>query len=454
MSEPAREPRRAARPRRVKLAGSTIEAAARDVEERLQAAARREHALQSLLELGHELTVALDVFETADLLLFNLMGQIGVSRAALWMLPEEGDDLRPVLVRTHGFQRSVVEAIGSACAPALRKRFTQSTEPALAWRLREEVGPLEFEIVRKSEIALFAPLHARGELLGWLALGPRVDGSAYVPANLQVLEAALGMVAASLQNARLYNRTREVNRQLRATNEHLNELDRLKTQFLSNVNHELRTPLSVVLATLECLASQGVADASMQDLLQASLAQSKKLGGLIENLLLFSDVRNARLAIQPIADNAVMALETCVADRTPGVSAGLRELSYRPADNLPSARFDRMRLLQIVNELIDNALKFTPRGSRIELRVDRFQALDGDWVRIEIQDDGPGIPPERMGSLFESFEQVDGSATRAVGGLGMGLALARELAERMGCQLTARSTIGQGCTFRLLLPVA
>jgi signal transduction histidine kinase len=427
---------------------------AAEVQEQLRVAAQRHHALQSLLELGHELTVALDVYETADLLLFNLMGQLGTSRSALWLQALDDEEHNPVLVRAHGFNRGVVEAIGTACAPSLQQRFNQNGAPALSWALLEQLGAIEFELVRKAEIAIFAPVQARGELLGWLALGPRVDGSSYGQANLQVLEAALGFVAVSLQNARLYTLARESNRRLRATNEHLSELDRLKTEFLSNVNHELRTPLAVVLATLECVVDQGVPDASTQELLVGSLEQSRKLHQLIENLLMFSEVRNARLAIHAIPDDVGTVLDACLEERLPGVTAGLREMTYRCDENLPKARFDRQRLLQIMNELIDNAVKFTPRGSRIELSAERWSDNGTDWVRIEMRDNGPGIPPQRMDSLFKSFEQVDGSATRTVGGLGMGLAFANELGERMGCRLSATSTFGHGSTFRILLPVA
>ena len=421
-------------------------------DERRRLAARRENALRSLLELGRELTLSLNLYETVDLLLFNLMGQLGTARSAMWLVPE-GSGARPVLVRVHGFHRSAVEAVGAASADWLRERFEQDPSPALAWALRDRVGPAEFELMRHAEIALFASLHTGSEQLGWLALGPRVDGSPYTPEDMQALEAALGIVAVSLQNARFYNRAREANRQLRATNEHLSELDRLKTDFVSNVNHELRTPLAVVLASLDLVVAQGMAEPRMQALLEASLNQSKKLHGLIETLLSFSEMQSARFALTIAWDDAGATLESCVEDRRPGVSEGLRELTLRCVNALPRSRFDRARLLQIVNELIDNAIKFTPRGSHIEVRADTCNERHADWIRIVVADDGPGISAERIGAIFNSFEQGDGSMTRTAGGLGMGLAFARMLAERMGGQLTAESSLGQGCVFRLLLPL-
>ena len=124
------------------------------------------------------------------------------------------------------------------------------------------------------------------------------------------------------------------------------------------------------------------------------------------------------------------------------------------APDLPLARFDRQRLLQLLDALVDNAVKFTPEGTRIEIRVSPDESHDGSRIRIDVTDDGPGIPPEHMKDLFDSFSQVDGSATRRVGGMGLGLAFANRLAERMNGVLAARSEPGTGSTFSLFLPVA
>lgn len=419
-----------------------------------EAFARREHSLRSLLELSHELTVALGVHETADLLLFNLMGQFRTPRAAAWLFPQEASAAQPTLVRSHGFHRALLDAIGSTCTSVLRKRFDQNTAPALSWTLRDAVGAGEFELVRHASIAVVAPLCAREELLGWVALGERLDGTPYEPEDLEVLEAALGMVAVSLQNVRLYNQAREMNRRLRASNEYLTELDRLKNEFLSNVNHELRTPLAVVIGSLECVVTAEREDAAIQNLLTASLDQAKKLGALIENLLNFADAQNARLSLECLPGDAAAVARDCYDVRFPGVAAGLRELVFRSAPTLRLARFDRGRLLQILDELIDNAVKFTPSGSRIEIAVAHATEDGREWVQIEVTDNGPGIAPEAVRSLFHSFEQIDGSATRRVGGLGMGLAFAQRLAVCMDSRLTVASTLGKGTTFRLLLPGA
>jgi signal transduction histidine kinase len=130
------------------------------------------------------------------------------------------------------------------------------------------------------------------------------------------------------------------------------------------------------------------------------------------------------------------------------VAAGLRELRFSNGADVPPALFDRTRVLQIVECLVDNAVKFCPPGSMIHVRVDP----EPDGVRVDVADDGPGIPEERVSFIWEPFRQGDGSATREHGGIGVGLSFARELAVRMGGTLEVATEPGAGTVFSLRLP--
>jgi signal transduction histidine kinase len=115
-------------------------------------------------------------------------------------------------------------------------------------------------------------------------------------------------------------------------------------------------------------------------------------------------------------------------------------------------RFDARRVWQILDAIVDNAVKFTPQGSHIVLRAAIVEEESKSWLKIEVEDDGPGIDPDQIPVLFDSFRQLDGTTTRAIGGLGIGLALAKSLAQRMGGDLRMRSEVGRGSVFSLLLP--
>ena len=423
------------------------------VSDALRLVAMREHTLLSLSELSQELTISLDLFSLADLVLFNLMGQLGTSRSAMWLVSEKGSGV-PTLVRCHGINRQVARALGSACTTVLLDRLAREQRPLPAEALEEIVGPASARLVQRADIALFAAISARDEKLGLLALGPRIAGNPYGAVELQALQASLGMVGVALQNMSFYNRLLENNRQLRIANDDLKHLDRLKSEFLGNVNHELRTPLTNIIAYVDCLLDPRHEKANEEDFLRVVMDEALKLQGLLENLLAFSAATREQLDMTVVAGDITAPLARYYEERLPGVSEGLRELTYSWEPDLPQARFDEKRMLQVVDALIDNAVKFTPEGSRIQLRVGRASEQGQSWVRIDIEDDGPGIPKERLPVLFESFRQVDGSTTREVGGMGMGLAFARRLATAMEGRLTVTSEIGKGSAFSLFLPAA
>jgi signal transduction histidine kinase len=260
------------------------------------------------------------------------------------------------------------------------------------------------------------------------------------------------MVGVALQNTALYNRQLEHIRQLRLANENLLELDRLKSEFLRNVNHELRTPLTVVLTYLSVLLEQHQPGSLTHEFLTVAFDKSTTLKGLLENLLELSAAAQDRLVLDTVVGDVTATLEAYYAERLPGVTQGLREFTYIAAADLPRVRYDRQRLVEIVNAFVENAEKFTRPGAQITLRVDSVIEDDQPWIRISVQDDGPGIPAERIPVLFQSFRQVDGSPTREVGGMGIGLALAERVATKMGGRVTVVSEIGVGSTFILWLP--
>lgn len=414
-------------------------------------AALREHALRSLLELGRELSVSHDLYGTADLLLFNAMGQLGTSRAALWLLAEA--PRAAVLVRAHGFEPQLIAAAGAALAEPLAAEFGRTLEPVSAARLASHDTAVR-AVLDHAGVALFAPVVASGRATGWLALGERLGAHAYGPDDLEVLNACCGVAGSALENTQLYQRLLERHRELQSLNERLAELDRLKRQFLDNISHELRTPLAVAIGALECLTGAPLDETRARRLLDAALGKSRELQVLIDNVLRFSDEAAARIPVRIEVAELGPVLAAWCADRQPGVGAGLRELRLVPHDALPAARFDRERLLQILDELLNNAVKFTPRGSHLWIEAVPVGQGAERGIDVRVCDDGPGIAPERMASLFRSFEQGDGAMTRSVGGMGMGLALAHQLASRMGCRLDASSAPQRGSVFTVRVPAA
>jgi signal transduction histidine kinase len=217
------------------------------------------------------------------------------------------------------------------------------------------------------------------------------------------------------------------------------------------VNHELRTPLTIIIAYVNFLLEQEEEEGQRREFLDTINDESLKLKALLEKILDFSAISRDKLELHLEAGDPEELLTNFHRERLPGVAESLHEFSLEVGEDVPLARLDPQRLRQILDILVDNAVKFTPPGSNITLRLGRLEEEGRVWARIDVMDDGPGLAPERLPQMFDSFRQGDGSVTREVGGLGMGLAFARELADNMGAQLRVESQLGQGATFTILL---
>jgi signal transduction histidine kinase len=413
--------------------------------------ARAEHSLQALMELSQELSVSLDFYGVADMALFNLMGQLCTSKAALWIVPPDANR-PPVLLRSHGIRKQWVRAIGTASGLDLIRTAQMRKMPMFTQDLGPVIGPMGVRLSQQAGIALYVPICAREKLFALVALGHRLDGTPWMDLELQVLRASLSMIGVALENTGLYNRLLEKHRQLRKANEGMKELDGLKSEFLRNINHELRTPLTIIISYVDFLLSLEKDEGQRKEFLQTVADESGRLKGLVEKLLDFSALASDNLSIHLESADLGDLMTSFYRERHPGVAESLHEFSLEIEDGIHWAQFDSQRLRQILDALVDNAVKFTPAGSHVTLRLSQEKRRSELWARIDLIDDGPGIPPERLPNIFDSFRQGDGSVTRVVGGMGMGLAYSRKLAESMGGWLDAESELGRGTTFTLYLP--
>ena len=264
----------------------------------------------------------------------------------------------------------------------------------------------------------------------------RLDGSSVpVRVALTPLQGALGAVFV------LRDTTRE------------REVERMKTEFLSNVSHELRTPLTPIRGYAELLIGKpGLASETVAQFAATIRDESVKMGRVVDLLVDVAALEAGRVSVvaRPVA---VMELfEVRIGAWKARAPARRHDLKKRVAAGLPPVQVDPMWLGKALDELIDNAMKYTPQGTPITLTAG--WSPDGARVRVAVKDAGPGIDEADQGALFTSFEQVDGSDTRRVGGLGLGLAFVARLAQDAGFPLTVTSRTGKGSEFALDLPVS
>jgi hypothetical protein len=227
-------------------------------------------------------------------------------------------------------------------------------------------------------------------------------------------------------------------------------LSRAKDEFLATVSHELRTPLSGVFGWARMLQNSQMDDASRQRAIDAIVRGAAAQSQLIEDLLDVSRIITGRLRLDLSRVDLGSTLESAIETVRPVADAKAIELVVDIARPAPTVLGAADRLQQIVWNLVMNAVKFTPRGGRVEARLQR----EGSDAEIVVADSGEGIEPELLPHVFDRFRQGDSSSTRAHRGLGLGLALVRHLVELHGGRVSAQSPgKGQGATFTVRLPL-
>jgi PAS domain S-box-containing protein len=228
------------------------------------------------------------------------------------------------------------------------------------------------------------------------------------------------------------------------------EADRFKTQFLSNMSHELRTPLNGVVGVLHLLKREAPSEAA-QALIAKAEASAKVLTALLNDLLDLSQLDAGRLSLsREVIDPAALVHEVLALYEREIQDKGLSVEAVTPKTALAVVA-DPRRIRQILSSLIGNAAKFTVRGGILVRLVMRGEGAD-NRMRIEVEDTGIGVAPETMRSLFASFRQGDAATTREFGGVGLGLALSRDLARLMGGEVGGTSELGKGSTFWVEIP--
>ena len=230
-----------------------------------------------------------------------------------------------------------------------------------------------------------------------------------------------------------------------------------KARFLANVSHEIRTPLSAVIGAAELLRTGPVSDAQRAQLLALQSQSANALLALVNDVLDWSKIDVGKLVLEsrPLYLRSLV-FESNELFAVPAFDKGI-ELTSSCDQNVPRTVLgDATRILQIVNNLVSNAVKFTSRGG-VHLHLSVGQKAAGrplrQEMRIEVADTGIGIEPQKLDSLFSAFVQGDETVTRKFGGSGLGLAISQELARLMGGRIEVTSALGKGSTFTLIVPM-
>jgi two-component system phosphate regulon sensor histidine kinase PhoR len=237
----------------------------------------------------------------------------------------------------------------------------------------------------------------------------------------------------------------------------LRRLERLRRDFVANVSHELKTPLSVIKAAVETLLDGAANDPEHRGLFLGQVAaQADRLHALILDLLSLARIEAEAEAFEFQRVAIGSAVADCLERHSGKALVKGQQLRAEPPAPPPSAAgeivawADEEAVAQILDNLVDNALKYTPAGGRIDVR---WRADDGQ-VCLEVEDTGVGIPAQDLPRIFERFYRVDKARSRELGGTGLGLSIVKHLAQAMRGSVSAASRPGQGARFSVRLPRA
>jgi signal transduction histidine kinase len=411
----------------------------RDVTER-----RREEERRRLLaEVSQRLLTSLDVGET-----LAEVARLMVPRLADWcivdLIDEDTGEVREVAAEH-------VEADGTGKIRELRRRFPPSGNHPLAQVLREGEARLiaemtpeylreiaesdeHFEAMRPlaGRSVMIVPLRARGRIVGILTLVCAKTEHCYGPADLAMAEEMAERAGMAVDNARLYDNAQQA--------------VRVRDEFLSVASHELRTPLTSLmlqLETLEKILKRARSDGKLLGKVGTSVKMADRLASLVDRLLDVSRISTGRLQLQhDDLDLAELVREVAERFRHEATRAGCR---LEVATESALGRWDRLRIEQVITNLLSNAVKYGP-GHPIEVRV----APTGAMARVTVRDHGIGITAEAARRIFGRFERA--VSVRHYGGLGLGLYVAKQIAEAHGGSIRVESREGDGALFVLELP--
>ena len=288
------------------------------------------------------------------------------------------------------------------------------------------------------------PLRVRDELKGVIEVVSKRVGS-FSDKDLDMLTAIAGPVAIMIDHARLIN-------EVKSLHDKLEKAGRIKAEFLATMTHELRTPINIIIGNLDILLGGflGELNNRQKESLKTAMRNSGEALNLVTSLLDLSRieagqvvVRVEEFSLEDVWKELEMLFRT-------GLSGKEVALCWQVKTPLPGLKTDKIKIKEILSNIVLNAVKFTDRGT-IEVSVSSVEG--GEQIEIEVKDTGVGIPEDFLPFIFEPFRQAEGSFTRSHGGVGLGLSIAKRLLNLLHGRVAVESEVGKGSTFRITIPI-
>jgi signal transduction histidine kinase len=450
-----------------------------ELEERTRDLARSVQQLQALGEVSQAVSSTLDLQHVLTTVLTHAVQLSGMDGGSIFEFEADARIFSERATQGLGGEMSeLLRVMPLRAGEGLLGRAAELRQPMQVADILEEgayQGPMRLALIQAGYRAMLAvPLVREDEVIGGLIVRRGSPGEV-AEETVTLLQTFATQSALAIQNARLFNELDEKSRQLAIASQH-------KSQFLANMSHELRTPLNAILGYTELIMDEiyGQVPPKIAETLERVQTSGRHLLALINDVLDLSKMEAGQLILAPqeyaLAD-VIQTVYTAVESLASEKGIGLRT---EVAPDLPMGYGDDRRLVQVILNLVGNAIKFTDRGevvigcsasggsaisrqpsaisdqptsnSRLPIADSRLPIADSRFL-VTVRDTGPGISPEQQVRIFEEFQQADTSSTREKGGTGLGLSIARRIVELHGGRIWVESEEGQGSTFAFEIPV-
>jgi signal transduction histidine kinase len=439
-----------------------------ELEERTRELARSVEELRALGDVSQAVSSTLDLQHVLTTVLTHAVQLSGMDGGSIFEYERDAEIFSERATQGLGGQMSeMLRVMPLRAGEGLLGRAALERRPLQVADILEEgayQGPMRLALIQAGYRAMLAvPLMREDEVIGGLIVR-RASPGAVAEDTVALLQTFATQSALAIQNARLFNELAEKSRQLEEASQH-------KSQFLANMSHELRTPLNAILGYTELILDEIYGDVpeKIAETLGRVQTSGRHLLGLINDVLDLSKMEAGQLVLAAqgyaLAD-VIQTIHTAVESLASEKGIGLRT---EVAPDLPMGYGDDRRLVQVILNLVGNAIKFTDRGEVVisawartddggremgaEALAVPHPSSSTPTFTVEVRDTGPGITPDQQARIFDEFQQADTSSTREKGGTGLGLSIARRIVELHGGRIWVESTEGQGSTFGFEIPV-
>jgi signal transduction histidine kinase len=315
------------------------------------------------------------------------------------------------------------------------------------------------QFLEKNKIEIVSPLHLKNKVVGYIFLGEKESGDAFNNEDKQVLEIVNTELAIAIENSLLYEATKQFNvtlskqiaeatKKLRVQNVKLQQIDKIKTDFISTASHQLRTPLTATKWALDSLKKKKI-NKDAKENLDDLLSSNGKLIKLVNELLNISRIEEARVKIEPVPTDINELIKQQVRELMPLIKKQKLTVVEKYT-KLPKIKLDPAIIQKATSNLLSNAIKYNRAGKKIHITIEKIK----EFAKITVRDEGIGIPKQEREEMFKKFHRASNAVVSGIEGTGLGLYITKQAITMSGGTVEFESVEGKGSTFIIQLPLA